>query len=696
MANNQLKVEGLAPRVLPQSNSEEKYVPEFTGGDFDGYSDPLDLIIQIFDERKKYEGSEYPSYLFNTISSDDNVKESDKYFNPSKIATPFYTRYALNSAAKERGYEDLISEEDYEDERLIDSENVRVLKHLATRISEESKERDLTPVEIGFLDRYPSMIADRTGMAKGGLAMNDQMNKLFMARGGLKDDGMNMDPVSGNEVPPGSLAQEVRDDIPAQLSDGEYVVPADVVRYYGVKFFEDLRQEAKTGLSDMEMNGRIGGEPAPDMPSEMPAGLGGEMSEGDITPEMFEALMAQAGGGQAPLRMATGGFASLLKTTSTADKTAKDSSGDIAKIQQQRTFPDQTGIPGYSGQTMTTLGGPTIAQIGTGLPTYVYRYIDPLTGKLIDVKPGETPPPGAIPLETAPVEEEEDYDDGNLWENRPEPVDPKDYDPTDLGGINFIDPVAGAQTSYQGAFGGSNVLSKAPGMLGLVGGAFGELNKLNAISEINANLSVAEERFGVDSAEAKSIREIRDKALENAKLDNITPENWWNGSMRLKNNQKKYDAYLAATGGTAPTGGAGARVSGGTRVTSGGGGDSKYGPGGGYTGDRSDLSFGGGRDDSDSDARRSGSGGYGSKPSLGSDAFDTSKVDAAKSSYGGTKSFSEYQEKDFMSDFDVDDKGYANFGGSSNSAGGGYTGGGASLSFNKGGLMKRKSPVKRK
>ena len=38
-----------------------------------------------------------------------------------------------------------------------------------------------------------------------------------------------------------SMAEEVRDDIPAQLSDGEYVVPADVVRYYGVKFFEDLR-----------------------------------------------------------------------------------------------------------------------------------------------------------------------------------------------------------------------------------------------------------------------------------------------------------------------------------------------------------------------------------------------------------------------------------------------------------------------
>lgn len=75
------------------------------------------------------------------------------------------------------------------------------------------------------------------------------------------EGGIEVDPVSGNEVPTGSLPEEVRDDIPAQLSEGEYVVPADVVRYYGVKFFEDIRNAAKAGWADMEQNGRIGGEP---------------------------------------------------------------------------------------------------------------------------------------------------------------------------------------------------------------------------------------------------------------------------------------------------------------------------------------------------------------------------------------------------------------------------------------------------
>lgn len=97
------------------------------------------------------------------------------------------------------------------------------------------------------------------------MAMEKQM-ELF-AVGGLDDDGMTRDPVSGNEIPPGSMANEVRDDVDAKLSDGEYVVPANVVRFFGVKFFEDLRTKAMKGLADMEANGRIGGEPVPaDMP----------------------------------------------------------------------------------------------------------------------------------------------------------------------------------------------------------------------------------------------------------------------------------------------------------------------------------------------------------------------------------------------------------------------------------------------
>ena len=110
--------------------------------------------------------------------------------------------------------------------------------------------------------------------------MNKQMEMAFMKQGGIKDDGMTKDPVSGNTIPPGSMATEVRDNIPAMLSDGEYVVPADVLRYYGVNFFENLRGQAKNGLQSMEQNGRIGGTP---------------MTQQDVARNMQQPVMANTG-----------------------------------------------------------------------------------------------------------------------------------------------------------------------------------------------------------------------------------------------------------------------------------------------------------------------------------------------------------------------------------------------------------------
>lgn len=61
-----------------------------------------------------------------------------------------------------------------------------------------------------------------------------------------------IDPVSGNPVPPGAAPNEVRDDIPAKLSEGEFVIPANVVRFYGLKFFNNLMNKAKDELGDTQ------------------------------------------------------------------------------------------------------------------------------------------------------------------------------------------------------------------------------------------------------------------------------------------------------------------------------------------------------------------------------------------------------------------------------------------------------------
>ena len=93
-------------------------------------------------------------------------------------------------------------------------------------------------------------------MARRNKKVEEQMD--IFEEGGLKDEGGTVDPVSGNDVPSGSTQSEVRDDIPAQLSEGEFVFPADVVRYIGLENLMELRQKAKMGLQKMEDMGQMG------------------------------------------------------------------------------------------------------------------------------------------------------------------------------------------------------------------------------------------------------------------------------------------------------------------------------------------------------------------------------------------------------------------------------------------------------
>ena len=98
--------------------------------------------------------------------------------------------------------------------------------------------------------------------------MKDQM-ELF-EDGGLKDEGGTVDEVSGNEVPIGGTKKGVRDDVPAMVSEGEFVFPEDVTRYIGLDKLMQLRQEAKMGLKRMEAMGQMGNGDEATIPDDMP------------------------------------------------------------------------------------------------------------------------------------------------------------------------------------------------------------------------------------------------------------------------------------------------------------------------------------------------------------------------------------------------------------------------------------------
>ena len=88
--------------------------------------------------------------------------------------------------------------------------------------------------------------------------------------GGLRDEGGMVDKESGNDVPVGSTRKEVRDDIPAMLSEGEFVFPADVVRYIGLENLMRIRQDAKQGLKQMDAMGQMGNSDEATMPDDLP------------------------------------------------------------------------------------------------------------------------------------------------------------------------------------------------------------------------------------------------------------------------------------------------------------------------------------------------------------------------------------------------------------------------------------------
>lgn len=140
-------------------------------------------------------------------------------------------------------------------------------------------------------------------------AITTNKKKLF-AEGGMMDDGKDVDPVSGNDVPLGSLAEEVRDDVDAKLSPGEFVIPADVVRFIGLERLMKMRDEAKAGLARMNDIGQMGN--AEEVGEKANDAYEGEDEEDDGFESEIDDIMKEVDreetGRQTEMAFNTGGF----------------------------------------------------------------------------------------------------------------------------------------------------------------------------------------------------------------------------------------------------------------------------------------------------------------------------------------------------------------------------------------------------
>ena len=181
--------------------------------------------------------------------------------------------------------------------------------------------------------------------------------------GGLMDEGGTLDPVSGNEVPVGSIQKEVRDDIPAQLSEGEFVLPADVVRYHGLDKIMALRDEAKAGLARMEAMGQMGNSDEAIIPDDVPF----DIDDLDIENEEEQGELNFAVGGTVsgtaftPLPATATAATPVAAGTAAAPVTAA-SSAYIPQLQGTQFIPSSTA-PARSPTFYQTVGTPVTPQI---------------------------------------------------------------------------------------------------------------------------------------------------------------------------------------------------------------------------------------------------------------------------------------------------------------------------------------------
>jgi len=379
------------------------------------------------------------------------------------------------------------------------------------------------------------------------------MQTSALDEGGLKDDGMNEDPVSGNEVPSGSMASEVRDDIPAQLSEGEYVVPADVVRYYGVKFFEDLRDEAKRGLADMEANGRIGGEPVPE---------GGPVNEADLSPEEMQMLqemmsgMAVGGQVQNPYLQQQQLYREPAPKAMGNPVMAMSGGGDtvetgptVAQTQEQILQAGQDNKPYTTG---SFLSGPSFldpakkiqddspteeTQIklwspeGVGPTTYNSPSQDALIADLENQGYTRTDPK----LNTTSDTKKSSGDSGGSSFN---PFPDDDEDNSRVGRLQALDWSNQDSILEWGREQSDTLLTK-----GLVGGAMAT----TAIANLRAGAIISRRKYGEDSAVALELDKLAD-----AKEEDLGPMGRMLGKMFGMDGTKTAEKYFEAEGASVP------------------------------------------------------------------------------------------------------------------------------------------------
>jgi hypothetical protein len=394
--------------------------------------------------------------------------------------------------------------------------------------------------EAAGVKDLPTLSELNKGYSKGGTVMDDYQYAEMMGNGyavggvvekqtrmAFADGGLPVDPVSGNEVPPGSLPEEVRDDIKVGVSEGEYIVPADVLRYYGMKFFEDLRAEAKVALSGMEQDGRMGGEPMMEAP----------MEEEDDLPFSTEEL-------QATDDMNEGGY---MRGYADGGYTTPDAAAALYPESQMTNIFGEYGGSNTGGITYVTYYGPNgeteVIQTFNGNP------MTPPTAGYTSTPPVATAPPSTAAGQVAAAPAPSNDND------RPDRLEPPER-------IAIGDMTTDQLSSRIGNIGGFSQKAGV-GIASILGTMFGgplgtavagKLVKNSIIKENQSAMTEAKKRVEAaikagDTATAKALQDSIDAAIE--RNPNKKDKKGWLSSL-FGNNKEETSTTTTSTAEVVP------------------------------------------------------------------------------------------------------------------------------------------------
>jgi len=276
---------------------------------------------------------------------DKEIEESSKQKQNVSSQMELFGKSSIDTTELDKGVKDL------QDSRKMQFNNM-------TKMLTSGKVKDLS---IEEKDKFVKLYK----MLKQHHSFND---------GGLLDEGGMVDEESGNDVPIGSTREEVRDDIPAQLSEGEFVFPADVVRFVGLEKLMQMRQKAKEGLKKMEDMGQMGNSEEATLPDDMPFDMDDLDMEDDKEEEVSDSNFNRGG----VVTMAEGGTTPTTENTdlnktvtmnesnlntkqanvptraNTLDNTATQTSQPTLNVRQQKVPTRDASVPTNTNNAIPT------------------------------------------------------------------------------------------------------------------------------------------------------------------------------------------------------------------------------------------------------------------------------------------------------------------------------------------------------